>query len=111
MTRLLALAAVATLSFSAAANAASDSDQPMMKVQYADLNLATQSGVATFYSRIKTASHAACASVGDDRTLGGQNGPKACRDELVAKAVEQAHMPALTEIATGQSAPRQVASH
>ena len=111
MTRLLALAAAALSISSVAATAAPDLDQPTMKVQYGDLNLATTSGVATFYSRIKAASVAACASVGDDRTLGGLNQERACRAEMISKAVQNAKNPALTEVATGQSATRQVASH
>ncbi len=111
MTRLFAIAAVAALSFSAAAYAAPDSEAPTMKVQYADLNLATPSGVATFYGRIQTASAMACQTVGDDRGLDGRNQNKACRDEMISKAVESARIPALTELATGHSAPRQVAEH
>lgn len=111
MTRLLALAALAALSVSSAATAAPDTDQPTMKVQYAELNLATQSGVATFYSRIKAASETACSSVGDYRTIRGVNQNKVCRDEMVSKAVESVQIPALTAIAAGRSAPMQVASH
>ena len=112
MTRILTFAAVAALLIGASgASAATDSDQPRMTVKYADLNLAGAGGVETLYSRIKNASAAACASVGDDRTLGGLNQNKACREEMTSEGVRGMNLRALTQLASGGSAPMRVASH
>lgn len=111
MTRLITFAAVAALLIGASAANASEFDQPHMTVKYADLNLASANGVKTLYSRIKNASAAACASIGDDRTLGGVNQIKACRNEMASEGVRGMNLRALTQLASGGSAPMQVATH
>jgi len=112
MTRIFTLAAVAAVAISAHAAAANgDPDQPRMTVKYADLNLASPAGVANLYSRIQNAAANACASVGDDRSLGGLNANKACREEMVIEGVRGMQLQALTELAAGGSIPTRVASH
>lgn len=111
MIRILAFLAAALSLTAAAVQAAPDSDQPHMAVKYADLNLAGSDGIAVLYDRIKSASVRACAGVGDDRTLGGVNQNKACRDELVAEGVRGMNLNALTQLAAGSSATIEVAAH
>ncbi len=110
MTRTFALIAAA-LSIAAAAHAAPDADQPHMTVKYSDLNLAGPSGVATLYARIQTASAIACASVGDDRTLGGLSQNKACREQMVTEGVRSMNLKPLAEFARGGVEAIQVATH
>ena len=103
LTRSLAFAgALAALAFTTAAIAAPASDSvPQITVRYDDLNLASQSGVATLYSRISVAAHAVCPS-SDIRDLRASSASAHCRAEAIARAVNEVNNPKLAALHTSR---------
>ena len=114
MTRILMIAAAAltTLTGSAALARADDTAAPQATVAYADLNLATDSGVKTLLGRIKTASVGVCAGYDDGgrADLGAVAKAKTCRDAAVTQAVARMNLPALSRMAGGSVVPTTLAA-
>ncbi len=98
-TRLIAGALFATLisGTSAIANAAGDTDSLQRTVKYADLSVASTSGAATLYNRIRIASEEVCAPLGHG-DLSSKMKVKACAHKAIADAVGQVNQPALTAV-------------
>ena len=105
------LAFAAVLSTAAVAHAAPDADVPQMSVHYGDLNLATKSGVATLYNRMRSASRAACASYGEGHSPSDVRINRACRDDLISRGVTQMHSSTLAALASAEPKSVQVALH
>lgn len=105
---ILALAAV--LSTAPIAQAAAEPDVPQMSVHYGDLNLATKSGVATLYSRMQSASRAACTSYGEGHSPSDVRINRFCRDDLISQGVAQMHSDALSALASDGARRVRVAS-
>lgn len=105
------LAFAAVLSTAAVAHAAPEADVPQMTVHIGDLNLATKSGVATLYSRMQSASRAACASYGEGHSPSDVRINRSCRDDLISQGVEQMHSSALAALASADPKSIQVAFH
>ena len=96
-TKHLFFAAVAAVSLGTVAVAAhADAlDAPARTVHYADLNLNTDAGVATLYSRIRNAAQLVCGNV-DPRRLDEAASAKACIDKAVFSSVTAVNNPKLT---------------
>jgi UrcA family protein len=94
---LLAAAAAAISLGSAAVAAHADPavDAAARTVHYSDLNLNTQTGVATLYGRIRNAAQLVCGNV-DPRRLDEAASAKACIDKAVSSSVAAVNNPKLT---------------
>jgi UrcA family protein len=90
-----AVAAVSLGSVAVAAHADPAVDAPARTVHYSDLNLNTQVGVATLYSRIHNAAQLVCGNV-DPRRLDEAASAKACIDKAVFSSVAAVNNPMLT---------------
>jgi UrcA family protein len=91
------LAAVAGLVIFAAGTAASAADRDgvrTLRVNAADLNLASDVGSATLYQRITWAAHQVC-SESNTRDLAAQIRVRKCEHEAVARAVNDLGSPRL----------------
>ena len=85
----LALVTVATVS------AASSLDSPPQRiVKFGDVNLATESGVAVLYSRIRSAAREVCEP-GNVWNIGALLASKECTDRAIERAVEDINAPLL----------------
>jgi len=82
----LAAAFVATLA--AAPALAQDSNVRSVAVSYADLDLASEAGRATFDNRLRQAVRELCGTA-SSADLRGQNRVDACREELTESAAQQ----------------------
>ncbi len=69
---------------------------PMATVKYADLNLATSSGVAALYQRIERAAAQVCQLPQGTHQLKLESELKACRAEATDRAVGHANLPTLS---------------
>jgi UrcA family protein len=78
---------------SATAYAAADAS-PSVRVNYRDLNLATEQGTQTLYGRIVSAAHRVCA-VSDIRVLAEVAAAQACEAQAIEKAVRAVNSPRL----------------
>jgi len=90
-----AVAAVSLASVGMAAQADQAGEVPARTVHYADLNLNTDAGVATLYSRIRNAAQLVCGNV-DPRRLDESASAKACIDKAVFSSVSAVNNPKLT---------------
>lgn len=90
----VAVAAISLGSVAVAAHADAV-DAPARTVHYSDLNLSTQSGVATLYNRIRNAAQLVCGNV-DPRRLDEAASAKACIDKAVFSSVTAVNNPKLT---------------
>ena len=90
-----AVAAVSLGSVAIAAHADPAVNAPTRTVHYSDLNLNTQAGVATLYSRIRNAAQLVCGNV-DPRRLDEAASAKACIDTAVFSSVTAVNNPLLT---------------
>jgi UrcA family protein len=61
-----------------------------IRVNYADLNLATDAGTRVLFQRIHAAAHKVCA-VSDIRDLDGLAADRSCEQAAVSQAVQQVH--------------------
>lgn len=81
-----------------AASAAPIDETPSLVVQYDPQNLATDSGARAVYAKIASAARQVCP--GDSsRDLRAIFDARKCRQEAIARAVNQIHQPRLVEIA------------
>jgi len=67
-----------------------DSAENVVSVSYADLNVSSEAGLASLYSRLRGASSAACGpqySIRDAGSLRQLNENRACYDEVLSKLV------------------------
>jgi UrcA family protein len=78
---------------------------PSQIVHFADLDLATATGVRTLYGRTWSAAWRVCLIVEPASASSDIENMK-CRQTLVDAAVEQVNWPALTALHTGKSVPR-----
>ncbi len=96
------IAAVLALSFLALATfdarAADPSDSNTFKVQYADLNLDREAGVAALYGRLRVAAKRVC-SEGESRMLISKKIYADCIERAVSTAVSQINRPMLSQFA------------
>jgi len=90
------LLAVLLGSMSAVATAGNASDSvPQRTVRYSDLNLASPSGVAVLYQRIRSAARAVCqAPLTSD--LQAQSFAQRCAQDAIKRAVYEVNAPLLT---------------
>jgi UrcA family protein len=72
-----------------------DGAGPQQVVEFADLNLQRQAGVALLYQRIEAAAHVVCNSSGE-RELAQVVRWHLCLDHSIARAVSDLSIPALT---------------
>jgi UrcA family protein len=107
---MLAAVGVTLLASAVQADEVSDA-APQLVVHYADLNLATNSGVAVLYHRIQNAATQVCGSV-DQRELARVTAAKACQDTAIARAVAAINNPVLTAqyLAKTGGAPKPLAT-
>ena len=92
-TTLTALAACFALGAIGSARA----EVPSLKVSYQDLNLSTEQGSQALYARIASAARAVCA-VEDIRDLKARARVNACREEAIARAVQNVDSPKLAAL-------------
>ena len=75
--------------------AAADDDHPSRVVKFADLDLTHSQGAAVLYARIRSAARAVCLPkynwLMEMRSI-----PDECRDQAIARAVDDVNAPALT---------------
>src|ERR1700740_3042163 len=91
----LLIVGAATTIFAAAPVAAAPADAvPSVRVDYHDLNLATDQGTLELYGRIVSAAHKVC-QINDIRDLGLMAAAKACRGQGIAGAVGEVKCPTL----------------
>ncbi len=94
-TALLGVGFMGVLCAGAAGAASLDSDPPTVVVHYSDLALGTDSGLNALYRRIVFAAKQVCP---DQRDLSLQHKVQICRDQAVARAIEQIHNPRLAAL-------------
>lgn len=70
---------------------------PSVRVNYHDLNLATEQGTAALYGRIVFAAHKVCP-VSDHRVLAEVAAAHACEKQAIARAVRAVNSPRLAAI-------------
>lgn len=89
MKTITTLAAALLATFTAAPALAQDAPiARSVAVSYADLDLGSESGRATFDNRLRQAVREVCGSA-SSADLRGQNRVDQCRDQLTAQAVQQ----------------------
>ena len=71
---------------------------PAKTVNYADLNLKSQAGVAVLYQRIKKAALEVCQIPVGTHQIRIEQELKACREDAVDRAIAQANLPTLTAL-------------
>jgi len=80
---------------------------PQMTVKYSDLNLTSDVGIHTLYSRIKAAAAKVCDGYqtdgNDANDLSARTAFKACRDTAINQAVAQMNIAPLTQLASGSN--------
>jgi UrcA family protein len=90
-----ALTACLIVGASATAYAAAPADaSPSARVNYRDLNLATEQGTAALYARIVSAAHRVC-TVRDSRILAELAAAQACEAQAIVHAVRAVNSPRL----------------
>jgi UrcA family protein len=90
-----ALTACLIVGASATAYAAAPAEAfPSVRVNYHDLNLATEQGTQTLYGRIVSAARKVCAP-SDIRVLGEVAAAQACEAQAIAQAVRAVNNPRL----------------
>jgi len=102
-----ALGILTSVSFGVSALQAEQAvELPTVTVRYADLNLNTPAGVEVLYARLRAASRSVCR-VGDAQGLNDKLAEQRCYRDVLAAAVENAHLPTLTALhATGSARER-----
>jgi UrcA family protein len=94
---------LSSMSAVAAAGNASDS-VPQRTVRYSDLNLASPSGAATLYQRIRSAARSVCeAPFASD--LQAQAAEQQCTHEAIKRAIYEVNAPLLTGYYLAKSRP------
>lgn len=81
----------------AASGATADTDAPSVRVNYHDLNLATEQGSLALYGRIVSAAYKVC-QVSDIRDLTQVAAASACRAQAIERAVRDVNSPRLAEV-------------
>jgi UrcA family protein len=98
LTRILAGTLFAALTCSIATMVlASGSDAFQVKVKYGDLNVSSESGAATLYSRIRNAAESVCRQF-NSADLGARKLFAACVHKAISDAVNDVDQPALFTI-------------
>ena len=93
-----ALTACLIVGASATAYAAAPADPaPSLRVNYHDLNLATERGTQALYGRIVSAAHKVCAAR-DIRILAEVAAARACAAQAIAQAVRDVNNPRLAAV-------------
>jgi UrcA family protein len=92
-----ALSACLILGASATAYAAPADPVPSARVNYHDLNLATEQGTQALYERIVSAARKVCA-VSDIRILSEVAAAHVCRAQAIARAVRDVDSPRLAAV-------------
>ncbi len=93
-----ALTACLIVGASATAYAAAPADgSPSVRVNYHDLNLATERGTQALYERIVLAAHRVCA-VSDIRILAEVAAAQVCQAQAIAHAVRDVDSPRLAAV-------------
>jgi UrcA family protein len=90
----VALAACLAAGGVATARAALPAATPSVRVDYGDLDLATQQGSHELYARINAAARQVCGPV-DPRDLAGVMSARACKARAIAQAVRDVNSPNL----------------
>jgi UrcA family protein len=100
-TKRITLAAVAALCLSSAAIGAyadeTGKDAPTVAVRYSDLNLGTQAGAKTLYSRIRYAAEEVCGNP-DWHERFESAAVKACTDRAISTSVHSVNNARLTSV-------------
>ena len=94
------LAILAVLGLLGSAQVLADEPAKSLKVSYADLDLSTQAGAATLYSRIRSAAKTVC---GYDDSSYRHFAFTRCFKQAVGNAVAQVNNPQLTALHQGKS--------
>lgn len=103
LTRIAALAALATVPLASSVPAFAADTSPSQVVKYNDLNLTTPEGAKELYSRLKKASRNVC---NDIYSPGTQNliDQALCRRDTLDTAVRNVNQPLLTALHRGSNA-------
>ncbi len=88
MKTITTLAAALLATFTAAPALAQDANVRSVAVSYADLDLGSEAGRATFDNRLRQAVREVCG-VASSADLRGQNRVDECREDLTAHAAQQ----------------------
>jgi len=91
MRTLFASIALASLACTAPAFAQPGADSFAVSISYADLNLSSAAGLATFRGRVKSGADRACVGVGDS-PLQQLLQVQKCRAQFISSADRQLHM-------------------
>jgi UrcA family protein len=92
-----AAACLAVGGVASSAHAQAIDSLPSVTVRYDDLNLASERGSQELYSRIVFAAREVCAAP-DIRDLAGMAAAKVCREQAIAKAVNEVRSPKLAAL-------------
>jgi UrcA family protein len=82
----------------AAGAAVPDSDLPSVVVKYSQETLASKVGVNDLYRRITFAARQVCPDAASIRDLAAQRQVEACRNQAVARAIQQIDNPSLAAL-------------
>ena len=108
--KIMALSVAAALGFLAYGQSATaqESDAPSVKVQYADLNLASEEGAQALLQRIRHAARIVCDQQWSDSTEAVLLG-RSCVAGATSRAVAKANIPLVTALYSGKPMTNTVA--
>ena len=90
-TKTLMLIAASLVALPFAAGAATQSDAPTVRVQFADLDLAHDAGVDRLYARLRHAAQAVCSTHADIRDIRATVAQETCARAALDRAVADIH--------------------
>ena len=88
--------AIGLLGLAAQGGATSDWDAKQQVVTFADINMSSQAGAMTLYTRLGEAARHVCSNRQGRLRLGEMQRNRACVAEAIANAVTSVNQPALT---------------
>lgn len=96
--KIAAVLASSLLAFAALDARAADSEVSTFKVQYADLNLDREAGVAALYERLRVAAKRVCSDA-VSQLLSSRKSHADCIESAISTAVVQINRPTLSKYA------------
>jgi UrcA family protein len=107
---LFALAGLAVSPANTFAGSFGFDEPPARVVKFRDLDLSQKAGVATLYSRIRSAAHEVCEPL-DEVSIKLLRQRFDCRQDAVARAVADVNSPALTSYYLGKGKSKSLAAN